>query len=151
MSPCPAEYRASQENLSDRAAELLRWLGVPAFADRTAIWKYGRITPLIWMIAFQLGVLAESGTVSAGSMLAAAPVVALLAFLTLPISASIIRTRCSWHRWLLLPLALAPAAAFSWAHDAILPHSWSASVFSPHCWRDAAITLVVLYTAMIIL
>jgi hypothetical protein len=85
-------------------------------------------------------------------LISTAPVVAFLAFITLPISASIIRTNCSWHRWLLLPLAFLPVAAFCVVRDTILPLSGSEPRwFWPHYWCDAAITLVVLYAATIIL
>lgn len=140
-----------EERLSDRAAELLRCLGVPAFAGRAATWKHGRIMPLLGMIAFQFGALSSFAAITADVLVIAAPLVAGLAFCALPVAARVVRPRFPWHRWLLPFLVLVPIAAFCAIRDTVLPLRGTESVwFWPHYWCDAAITVVVLYTALII-
>ena len=69
---------SSDGDLQKDTEDYLRRLGVPAFAGRGAIWKHGRMIPLIWMLAFEVGVatVAESPL---DAMIFSAPIIAFVA------------------------------------------------------------------------
>jgi hypothetical protein len=148
----PGERRdGERERLKAETAEFLRRLGVPAFAGRSSAWKYGRIMPLIWMLAFELGLVSASGEISGNALIASAPAVALLAFLTRPISASALAIENTRLRWWLPALALVPVLTFFLIRDTVIPlqgldgQQW----LVPHYWCDATVILVALYAATI--
>ena len=145
------EWRARKDRSVDPAVEsasekCLRRLGVPAFAGRGAFWKNGRIVPLMWMLAFEVGCAAwVVGPVQA--LVVAAPIVALLAFLTRSLSTSLLGIEQNSRGWWLLPLLVVPIGTFFLLRDSLGPltdthPSWQWL----HPWSDA-VTLAALYAA----
>jgi hypothetical protein len=57
--------------------------------------------PLIWMRAFELGLVSAFGNISGKALILSAPIVALLEFLTRSISASALAIEDTRLRWLL--------------------------------------------------
>jgi hypothetical protein len=142
----------SMTRLREETAQFLRRLGVPAFADRSIVWKYGRIMPLIWMLSLQLGVVTASDVISGNALIVSAPIVAFVAFLAGPMSANALAIDTSRQRWLLLPLAVLPIFVFFVIRDTIAPLKLDDSQWLvPHFWCDAAVMLVALYAATIFL
>ena len=144
---------SAAQQLANSTAELLRWLGVPAFAGPAAVWKSGRIMPLVWMLAFELGMVSRFSITSVKALAIAAPIIAFLAFLTQPISAGVLgRGSTGGARFLLPLLCVLPVVAFFVVRHTIVPLKESDSLWLwPHYWCDAMLTLVVLYVAMVIL
>ena len=144
---------AAAQQLAHSTAELLRWLGVPAFAGPAAVWKSGRIMPLVWMLAFELGMMTALVTISLKSLAIAAPIIAFLAFLTQPISAGVLgRGSTGGARFLLPLLYVLPVVALFVVRHTIFPLKESDTLWLwPHYWCDAMLTLVVLHVAMVIL
>jgi hypothetical protein len=144
---------SAAQQLANSTAELLRWLGVPAFAGPAAVWKSGRILPLVWMLAFELGMVSRFSITSFKALAIAAPIIAFLAFLTQPISAGVLgRGSTGGARFLLPLLCVLPVVAFFVVRHTIVPLKESDSLWLwPHYWCDAMLTLVVLYVAMVIL
>jgi hypothetical protein len=144
---------SAAQQLANSTAELLRWLGVPAFAGPAAVWKSGRILPLVWMLAFELGMVSWFSITSLKALAIAAPVITFLAFLTQPISAGVLgRGATGGARFLLPLLCVLPVVAFFVVRHTIVPLKESDSLWLwPHYWCDATLMLVTLYVAMVIL
>ncbi len=143
----------SDSTLVRDSEERLRRLGVPAFAGSGPTWNHGRIMPLLWMLAFELGVATfVSEDVPVRALLAAAPFVALVAFVARPISASALGIKTTWSGWLLIPLTVGPVIGFYILRDTLIPLRAEDSVWSlPVVWSDTAVILVSLYAAAILL
>ena len=109
--------------------------------------------PLVWMLAFELGMMTPFVSISLKSLAIAAPIIAFLAFLTQPISAGVLgRGSTRVARFLLPLLFVLPVVALFVVRHKIVPLKESDTLWLwPHYWCDAMLTLVVLYVAMVIL
>jgi hypothetical protein len=137
----------SLSDLRIASASVLRDMGVAAFAGPGYDWRHGRIIPLLWMLAFELGAATQLEKVHAQDLLSAAGMVMLVSFLARAPSARFLGVDEHQRRWWLLAILVLPMIGSLFL--LLAKNNSRGPGWLP--WTNAAVILATLYAAAYLL